>query len=494
MSDSDDGVTTPLEAVPEREDGQRRHGHLRPVALMTVIAIAFLAVGLLAGHFLKSPAQRQADTAPPPLTPLTDTVTSSVVTESVPLGAALQRGTRTDVALDGASGEDAERSVVSGVRVRDGQRVTGGAVLLEVSGRPVILLVGAMPAYRTINPGDTGPDVTQLQSALRSMTYLSGRETGFGPATQDAVSRLYRRLGYRLASTGADEVREAQSALTSARQDVTSRTDEVETARIALTRAQRPGSEPAASTSASAAEDTSRADGIADATRALRSAQQQLDQADEALGQATSALAAARSKAGVVLPRSEVAYVPSVPATVTALSTEIGKEATGTALTLVSGALVATSEALDPASATGIKAGQTADIVTDDGTRHPAAVTSVTTSTASNEDQQNQPGSDKQVTIVVAPSSPVTGEEDTQVRVVVHIASSRKPVLNVPVSAVATGPEGDTVVTVVKKGARHVVPVVTGLTGDGRVQITGDVSEGDTVLIGDTAQASPSPR
>lgn len=489
MVDSDDEVTAPLEAVPE----DRRHRHLRPVALMTVIAVAFLAVGLLAGHFLRSPAQRQADTAPPPVTALTDTVANSVVAESVPLGASLERGTRTDVTLDGASGEDAERSVVSGVRVKEGQRVTGGAVLLEISGRPVILLPGAMPAYRTLNPGDSGPDVTQLQDALRSMKYLSGRENGFGPDTQDGVSRLYRRLGYTLTTVGADEVKEARAAVSSARDDVTSRTDEVETARIALARAQRPDSEPAASSSASSGPDTSRADGIADARRALRTAQRSLDQADQALTQASSALAAARSKAGVVLPRSEVTYVPSVPATVTALSTAIGKDATGTALTLVSGALVATSEALDPASATGIKAGQTAEIVTDDGTRHPAAVTSVTTSAASTDDQQGQAGSDKQVTVVVAPSSPVTGDEGTQVRVVVHTASSRTPVLNVPVSAVATGPQGDTVVTVVKNGTRRVVPVVTGLTGDGRVQITGDVAEGDTVLIGDAAQTSQSP-
>lgn len=483
--------------------GPRRRRSARAIAVMTVIAVAFLAVGLIAGHFLKSPAQRQADTAPPPVTPLTDTVKKSVVTRSVPFGASLQRGIRTDVTLDSATGEDAERAVVSSLRVTEGQSVQGGSVLLEVSGRPVILLPGAMPSYRTISPGGTGPDVVQLQKALRSLHYLSGEESGFGPDTQDALVSLYGKLGYKVASTGNEEVKEARSAVASAKEAVQSRQDDVDTARIALTRARRPAAQsvPAASSSGSATSqesgtDTSQQDGIVDARRALRSAERQLGEAQDTLADASTALERAQAKAGPTLPRSEVVFVPSVPAAVASLSTAVGKEASGTAFTLVSGALVASVTGLDAASATGVKARQSAEIVTDDGARHAAVVSAVQITTASSgQDGQGQPAQtvEEQVGIVIAPSDPITAGEGTQVRVIVNTATSQAPVLNVPISAVATGARGDTSVTIVDKGTRRVVPVVTGLQGDGRVQVSGRLSEGDTVLIGDSIQPSSSP-
>src|SRR5947209_7729667 len=43
-----------------------------------------------------------------------------------------------------------------------GDTVDCGAVLYRVNNRPVLLLCGPTPAYRSLTQGDSGPDVTEL--------------------------------------------------------------------------------------------------------------------------------------------------------------------------------------------------------------------------------------------------------------------------------------------------------------------------------------------
>ena len=48
-----------------------------------------------------------------------------------------------------------------------------------------------VPAWRDLTPGESGPDVTELQNALASLGYYDGGDTPgyFGSATEDAVAR-----------------------------------------------------------------------------------------------------------------------------------------------------------------------------------------------------------------------------------------------------------------------------------------------------------------
>jgi hypothetical protein len=59
-----------------------------------------------------------------------------------------------------------------------GQVVRQGQVLYAVSGDPVVLLYGTTPAYRDLAEGDTGPDVTELNTDLVKLGYLTAGDLG----------------------------------------------------------------------------------------------------------------------------------------------------------------------------------------------------------------------------------------------------------------------------------------------------------------------------
>jgi len=59
-----------------------------------------------------------------------------------------------------------------------GQVVRQGQVLYAVSGDPVVLLYGTTPAYRDLAEGDTGPDVTELNTDLVKLGYLTAAGLG----------------------------------------------------------------------------------------------------------------------------------------------------------------------------------------------------------------------------------------------------------------------------------------------------------------------------
>ncbi|ORT58748.1 peptidoglycan-binding protein [Streptomyces sp. CB03238] len=63
--------------------------------------------------------------------------------------------------------------------------------LYEVDGRPVRLLYGTGPMYRTLKPGDKGRDVEQLEENLRDLGYGSGLavDEKYTEGTADAVKR-----------------------------------------------------------------------------------------------------------------------------------------------------------------------------------------------------------------------------------------------------------------------------------------------------------------
>jgi hypothetical protein len=76
-----------------------------------------------------------------------------------------------------------------------GDEVGCGDVLYRVDGRPVLLLCGAVPAYRALRVGDAGQDVGQLNRNLHV------RGDAFTTKTQEALKALQRRKGAHV--TGA---------------------------------------------------------------------------------------------------------------------------------------------------------------------------------------------------------------------------------------------------------------------------------------------------
>jgi hypothetical protein len=81
-----------------------------------------------------------------------------------------------------------------------GQVIAQGQALYRVDDRPVVLLYGSTPAYRTLSAGATGADVAELNADLVALGYatsaqLSPTSSSFGAATAAALERLEAALG-----------------------------------------------------------------------------------------------------------------------------------------------------------------------------------------------------------------------------------------------------------------------------------------------------------
>lgn len=72
-----------------------------------------------------------------------------------------------------------------------------GEALYRADQQPVILMTGAMPAWRDFEPGmDPGDDVTQLQQNLGALGYLDGEADGrYGWSTREAVYDWKKDVG-----------------------------------------------------------------------------------------------------------------------------------------------------------------------------------------------------------------------------------------------------------------------------------------------------------
>jgi hypothetical protein len=194
----------------------------RRVLLGVGIVAALLAIGgLIGASFVKSPQQLAADTAAPPSTVTTATVVSQVLTSSVQMRGVVYPATQYDVYASAASSSSSSGSPTGGsssgtgssstgqvyiskLKVAAGDTITNGEQLAELNGEPLFVLTGPVPAWRDLTPGESGPDVTELQNALASLGYYDGGDTPgyFGSATGYAVSLYYEHLGYTVPSSG----------------------------------------------------------------------------------------------------------------------------------------------------------------------------------------------------------------------------------------------------------------------------------------------------
>ena len=80
-----------------------------------------------------------------------------------------------------------------------GSTIAPGRVLYRVDNQPVIAMRGRTPAWRTMAPGITGPDVAELQANLIALGYADGLLTSptgyYEQLTADAVQRWQLAIG-----------------------------------------------------------------------------------------------------------------------------------------------------------------------------------------------------------------------------------------------------------------------------------------------------------
>ena len=82
----------------------------------------------------------------------------------------------------------------------DGDKVDCGGVLYRVDDRPVLLLCGSTPAYRSLSEGASGRDVAELNANLVELGYaaraqLDPSSETFGSETASALENLQSKLG-----------------------------------------------------------------------------------------------------------------------------------------------------------------------------------------------------------------------------------------------------------------------------------------------------------
>jgi peptidoglycan hydrolase-like protein with peptidoglycan-binding domain len=163
--------------------------------LVTACALAVATVGVVAVLVVRS---APAAAAPPPVGPAnTATVTRTTLTETADISGTLGFG---DAHPVGARAPGTLTSIAA-----EGATVHRGEALFAVDTEPVVLMIGAMPAYRTLGNGDEGPDVRQLEENLSALGYTGFTvDDEYTSATATAVKKWQDDLG--LTETGRVEL------------------------------------------------------------------------------------------------------------------------------------------------------------------------------------------------------------------------------------------------------------------------------------------------
>lgn len=163
------------------------------LAGVAIGVIAMSATGLAAARLIESPNELAARSAAPAASVITGVAGMRVLSDDIVLSGIVRPGRTVHVTASAPY----PTVVVTNMPARLGARVWPGHVIAEIDGRPIVLLRGALPAYRDLHDGDCGPDVAQLQTALNRLGYLDDDPSGsFGLGTADALDLLYEHVGY----------------------------------------------------------------------------------------------------------------------------------------------------------------------------------------------------------------------------------------------------------------------------------------------------------
>jgi peptidoglycan hydrolase-like protein with peptidoglycan-binding domain len=504
--------------------GTRRNTVLL-IALVAVVTAS--AVGWVAGRRIQSPAEIASRTAPPTPSLIAVPVELRTLTSDVVARGTVRYGSPQTVTLP-ASTLKTGTSIVSIAPVK-GAALNEGSVAFSVSGRPVLVLQGAQPAYRDLGPGAVGEDVRQLQAGLARLGFNPGALNGvYGSSTAGAVAAWYRAAGWaplgptdeQLQALRAAESEQfgarseranADESLATARASRTTANASVRTATSALNaanearraaqhqlnvaRAASSASTPnevaaleAAVIQAEAAVDVARADlaaakdEVSNANAAIKVAESRVALNAGRVGQTGSAVGQISGKLGIQLPANEVLFFGSLPLRVDDVTVKAGDELTGPVMT-VSNSQLAVDGGLSLNDAKLVRKGAAVTIDAPDSDFRAAGTVSEIADTPGTN------GVDPQryyfgVTFTQAAPTSLVG---ASVVLTITVSSTEGEVLTVPIAALSVAADGTSRVQVRERGTTRTVTVNPGLAAKGMVQVTpikGTLAAGDFVVAG----------
>jgi membrane fusion protein, multidrug efflux system len=166
-----------------------RLGGLAMLAALAAGAAVTAAVGVdLGGAAGVGGDGSRAEAAGTGLPPATTTVTRATLVDHAEVAGTLDHGPATVLTARGGG-------TITWLPAA-GAVVDRGADLYRVDERPVTLLVGTLPAYRTLRTGDEGADVRQLEENLAALGYTGFTvDDEYTGATAEAVTEWQDDLG-----------------------------------------------------------------------------------------------------------------------------------------------------------------------------------------------------------------------------------------------------------------------------------------------------------
>jgi hypothetical protein len=187
---------------------RRRRGWVLAVAVVVVVA-AGLGGADAAGEFHSARPAASTNAYATGTQPVTRGSLTEQTQEDATLGDA---GSYT-VVVPGSSGSAGSAGSGAGASTFTwlppaGQTIRQGQPVYQVSGTPVVLLYGNVPAYRDLSEGMTGADVTELNADLVELGYASAADLGprsgwdyFSAETGYALGLLQTHLGLTVTGT-----------------------------------------------------------------------------------------------------------------------------------------------------------------------------------------------------------------------------------------------------------------------------------------------------
>ena len=483
----------------------------RIIWVIAAVAVVSLLAGMLLSRFIISPGELASNTTAPESGLITVPIEQRVLANDVVVRGDANYADSVEVKVE--TGDIGGPAVVTGQVPEVGATLGGAAVALEVAGRPVIVLPGELPVYRTLRVGVSGPDVIQLKQALQSVGINPGNvgSNVFDSATSAGVAALYALVGY----TPPASPEGTKESVQAANEGVISAQQNLAQAQAALAAASGGPSavvvleqqnlvraaqrivdnecdpDPTVDACEGANDDLALAlarqaealapQGTANEQAAVTSAFQQLSSARSLLGEA---------KQGTLtyLPSSEVLFLEGLPRRVDEVTVERGSTVAG-AVMRVSGATLVVTATASAADAALLEVGTKATMTLPDDTEISATISLLEPKKSS--DANAESGS--RFTVELTPDE-LTDEQlallrGNNVRVSIPVSSTDGEVLAVPLAALTAGAGGESRIEISTgdKDETELVEVTTGLAAGGYVEITaveGTIAEGDLVVVG----------